>query len=936
MRPTGVLAAVIAGFVLSTSAAGAASLNLQGSPTKAAAAAPLAPVATGWTTYHHDNSRNGYDPNAPAFTGGPFSNWNKAVDQPVYAQPLALSGRVYVATMGDSIYAIDVATGNQVWARTALGTPSTATFCSFHPGDIGIMSTPVIDPASGIIYAAGLTTAPSVKYQLYALNISDGTTVAGFPVDLSVDPTYQNQRAALALGNGHVYAAFGGWAGDCGTYHPQVVSVPIAGGAQDHAYQPQTTCQNGASIWGPSGIAIDGAGSLYVATGNGNGCYGSSGFPCTNGSWDRGDGVIKLSATLAETSFWAPDNATQSWCSLHSSDSDIGSLGPALLPNNEIFQTGKSGYGWLLNSAALGGFDAQQSQASACGGSVFGGIAYYAGRVYLPCDGVGLVALSVNTTTHTITTPADWIQSVSPGPPIAAMGLIWTRNQAGTTLYGFDPATGAQRVSAPLGGGSNHFGTLSEDGGWIFVPHGANIRAFNFNPPPCSSTTSTHWVASCSVQQYSLTGSNGSTWADMDATNLSVTFTPAANSWAVISGNVDLWTSSPGYNQDVGIALSGGIYPSTAGQPEVWKESGGAAGFSPNAAFVQRVIPVIAATAYTAKLQWKANRSDPGTIWAGAGPIPGGFSPTRISVMLLPTSAGTAFTAASTAQYHLTGSDGTTWQDVDGTNLSLSFTPPTGSWLAFISGNADLWTANAGYNQDLGVSLSGPGYPTVAGQPEGWKESGGGAGTFSPNAAFVQTPLVVAGGTAYSAKLQWKANKSDPGSIYAGAGPIGVKFSPTSLNVVLIPNPAGAVVRSSTLQYGLANSNGTTWQAMSGTALQLTLAPGVSSNYLLSANADLWTAVAGYNQDIGIMVSGGTFGTGTLVTWKESGGLMGAFSPNAAFAFGDVPLVGGTTYTVWLVWKANRAAQGSTSIYAGAGPVNGTFSPTSLTATLLN
>ncbi|HEX9549094.1 MAG TPA: hypothetical protein VF942_17265, partial [Acidimicrobiales bacterium] len=531
--------------------------------------------------------------------------------------------------------------------------------------------------------------------------------------------------------------------------------VPVAGGAIDHVFQPQTAGQTGAGIWGPSGIAIDGSGNLYITTGNGTGSYGATTFPCTNTSWDHGDGVIKLTSTLTQADFWAPDNSTQSWCDLHRTDTDIGSLGPDLLPGNEIFQTGKSGYGWLVNSAALGGFDGQQTQVLACGGRVFGGTAYYNGRIYLPCDGVGLVALSVDTTAHTITTPADWVQAVNPGPPIAAMGLIWTRDQGGNNLYGFDPATGAQRVKTALGGGSNHFGSLAEDGGWIFVEHGANITGFNFNIPPCSNTTSAHWVANCSYQQYSLTGNNGSTWVDTDATNLSVTFTPAAASLAVISGNADLWTANAGYNQDLGIAVSGGAFPTTVGQPEVWKESGGSAGFSPNAAFVQKVIPVAGATAYTAKLQWKSNRSDAGTILAGAGPSAGSFSPTRISVMLVPTSTATAFAASSTMQYHLTGSDGATWQNIDATNLSLMFTPPAGSWLAFVSGNADLWTANAGYNQDVGISMSGGTYPTTAGQPEAWKESGGFAGTFSPNAAFAQTALAVAGGTTYTANLQW-------------------------------------------------------------------------------------------------------------------------------------------------------------------------------------
>lgn len=141
-----------------------------------------------------------------------------------------------------------------------------------------------------------------------------------------------------------------------------------------------------------------------------------------------------------------------------------------------------------------------------------------------------------------------------------------------------------------------------------------------------------------STQQYTLANSDGVTWMDLDTTNLALTITPRQNSLAIISGNSDLWTSQAGYNQDLGIYISGGSYPTTAGQPEAWKESGGFAGtYSPNAAFVQTVQPLIAGTAYTIKLQWKTNKSASGaTIWAGAGPIGGKFSPTRLVVLLVP------------------------------------------------------------------------------------------------------------------------------------------------------------------------------------------------------------------------------------------------------------------------------------------------------------
>jgi hypothetical protein len=43
-----------------------------------------------------------------------------------------------------------------------------------------------------------------------------------------------------------------------------------------------------------------------------------------------------------------------------------------------------------------------------------------------------------------------------------------------------------------------------------------------------------------------------------------------------------------------------------------------------------------------------------------------------------------------------------------------------------------------------------------------------------------------------------------------------------------------------------------------------------------------------------------------------------------------VSLTGGTTYTFQLVWKTNQPAPGKT-IFAGAGPIDGKFSPTRLT-----
>jgi hypothetical protein len=251
---------------------------------------------------------------------------------------------------------------------------------------------------------------------------------------------------------------------------------------------------------------------------------------------------------------------------------------------------------------------------------------------------------------------------------------------------------------------------------------------------------------------------------------LTIPFTPTVTGSALISANADLWTSTAGYNQDIAINVDGTIAS--------WKESGGFAGtYSPNAAFVQAVpLQMTAGTHHTIKLQWKANRRSPASalIWAGAGPIGSQYSPTRLTIYFTPEGVNSTY---GLQQYHLTGSDGMTWKSVDPeptiqNRLRESLYRFTQPCTYLISANVDLWTSQAGYNQDIGISVSGGSYPTVPGQPEAWKESGGFAGTFSPNAAYVETVIATLPQTTYDITVTWKTNKPANGAtIWAGAGP---------------------------------------------------------------------------------------------------------------------------------------------------------------------
>lgn len=148
------------------------------------------------------------------------------------------------------------------------------------------------------------------------------------------------------------------------------------------------------------------------------------------------------------------------------------------------------------------------------------------------------------------------------------------------------------------------------------------------------------------------------------------------------------------------------------------------------------------------------------------------------------------FTAETTTQPTLAGSDGTTWHAMTGIP-TISFTPKF-NCQAVVTLTSALWTDTAGFNQDIGVEVSGGAYPTTSGQPETWTESGG-FGTFSPNGVASHTVLALAKGTTYTFTAVWKASKAGMTSsqkIWAGAGPIGGKFSPTRMTVRLLTDSA--------------------------------------------------------------------------------------------------------------------------------------------------
>jgi hypothetical protein len=532
--------------------------------------------------------------------------------------------------------------------------------------------------------------------------------------------------------------------------------------------------------------------------------------------------------------------------------------------------------------------------------------------------------------TATSTAPGQATVSWTPPAGAAAEGV------AGYSVTTYDAANvhvGSPQSVSGTSTSSTTVTGLTNGTPWYFSvasvnPVGSSAGAESNSVTPLSGVAPGAALTAVSTLQYLLPDSDGTTWQVMDESNLAFTIDPSSSENVLLSANADLWTFNAGYNQDIGIEVTPG-----SGTPVLaaWKESGGFAGtFSPNAAFVETVYPMSAGTTYTVQIVWKTNKAAIGaTIAAGAGPIGSSFSPTRLTADVLPTGYQSV---VSTQQYSSINSNGSTWVELDAAHLVTTAFASSSAESVVVSGNADLWTANAGYNQDLGIFVSVNGATPVL---VAWKESGGFAGTFSPNAAFVQAVYPMAAGNSYIFSLWWKANKPVNGTIFVGAGPIGSAFSPTRLTVYPLPADSApdqwaSVV--STEQYASINSNGSTWAELDPANLATSsIAIGSGSTaetVLVSGNADLWTANSGYNQDLGIEVSVNG-GTPTLVAWKESGGFAGTYSPNAAFVQAVYTMAPGNSYVFSLWWKTNKPANGT--IFVGAGPINSAYSPTRLT-----
>lgn len=357
----------------------------------AAWASPSQSFATGATnpvsklvpvlTYHNDNTRMGVNSNETTLT---LANVNTntfgklfscTVDGFVYAQPLIMTnvnipGKgahnvVFVVTEHDSVYAFDADNNSGINAtplwQTSFLNPG-AGITTVPNGDVGttditpevgITSTPVIDPVTGTIYLEVKTKEPGPVYvhRLHALDITTGLERTNFnspaviactnylgsgngdndgavPPHVLWNPLREHSRPALTLLNGAVYMSFASH-GDNQPYHGWFMSFNATNVAQQIGVFNSTPNGVEGGFWdGGGGPSVDAQGNMYFQTGNGT----FDGTATLSSTSDYAMSLIKLATTngLTFVDYFAPSNAVN----LSNGDQDLGSSAPLILPDS--------------------------------------------------------------------------------------------------------------------------------------------------------------------------------------------------------------------------------------------------------------------------------------------------------------------------------------------------------------------------------------------------------------------------------------------------------------------------------------------------------------------------------------------------------------------------------------------------------------------------
>jgi len=439
--------------------------------------------------------------------------------EPLYVSALTIPGQgthnvVFIVTEHDSAYAFDADSGQQIWHVSLLlsgETTSDNRGCGQVTPEIGITSTPVIDPLMGphgTIYMVAMSknsssNPPTYFQRLHALDMTSGAEQFGGPVNVQAtypktsgtttfDPKQYKDRAALVIWNGTVYTS---WASHCdiAPYSAWVIGYNEANLSQVSVLDMTPNGSLG-SIWqSGAGPALDASGNLYVLLANGtfDTTLNGSNFPVAG---DFGNGFVKIAAGGASvTDYFDMDNTV----SESSTDADLGSGGPMVLPpltdshgNLRLLGVGagKDTNIYVVDRNNLGKFSSSmdsvfQQMSGVLPGGIWSSPAWFGGSLYYGSVGQHLKAFPFSG--NFATTPS----SQSPGtfeypgttPSVSANGssngIVWAaENSNPAVLHAYNSSNLANELynSNQASGGRDDFGV----GNKFIVPMVANGKVY--------------------------------------------------------------------------------------------------------------------------------------------------------------------------------------------------------------------------------------------------------------------------------------------------------------------------------------------------------------------------------------------------------------------------------------------------------------------------
>jgi fibronectin type 3 domain-containing protein len=353
--------------------------------------------------FHNDNFRTGQNPgetvlnpvNVNSATFGKLFSYpldGMTFASPLYVASVNIPGKsfhnvVFVETEHDSVYAFDAdgLTNAPLWQASFINPAAGVTTVPAAdtletqdiPIEIGITSTPLINPTNGTLYTVAATkevSGSTTNYvqRLHALDITTGAEKFGGPVViqasvagtgmgsqggvLSFDPLRENQRTGLLLANGVLYFGFSSH-GDHEPFHGWLMGYNATTLQQVLVYCATPNGDDGGIWMDGDGAALDASGNIYFITGDGL-------FDANTGGTDYGDSFEKISSAGAVLDYFSP--SVQS--SLDVSNLDLGAGGVLLLPDqtgahtHEMVSAGKNGSIYLVDRDNMGHFHTNSDQ----------------------------------------------------------------------------------------------------------------------------------------------------------------------------------------------------------------------------------------------------------------------------------------------------------------------------------------------------------------------------------------------------------------------------------------------------------------------------------------------------------------------------------------------------------------------------------------------